>query len=67
MYSQNCDVHRHDAHKNNNLYAAIGHSDLYAKTFYCTCIFRLSNNMVLVYNIIKRSCIHSHTSIYYGT
>ena len=37
MYSQNCDVHNHDTRKK-NLHVAIGHSDLYAKSFYCTSI-----------------------------
>ena len=45
MYSQTCDVHRHDAHKNNNLHVAIGHSDLYPKNFYCTSIITWNNIM----------------------
>ena len=45
MYSQNCDVHSHDTRKKNNLHVAIGHSDLYAKSFYCTSIIIWNNIM----------------------
>ena len=45
MYSQNCDVHSHDTRKKSNLHVAIGHSDLYAKSFYCTSIIIWNNIM----------------------
>ena len=45
MYSQNCDVHSHDTRIKNNLHVAIGHSDLYAKSFYCTSIIIWNNIM----------------------
>ena len=45
MYSQNCDVHSHDTRKKSNLHVAIGHSDLYAKSFYCTSIIIWNNTM----------------------
>ena len=45
MYSQNCDVHNHDTRKKNNLHIAIGHSDLYAKSFCCTSIIIWNNIM----------------------
>ena len=45
MYSQNCDVHSHATRKKNNLHVAIGHSDLYAKSFYCTSIIIWNNIM----------------------
>ena len=45
MYSQNCDIQSHDTRKKNSLYVAIGHSDRYAKSFYCTCIIIWNNIM----------------------
>ena len=48
MYSQNCDAHSHDIGKKINLHVAIGHSDLYDKSFYCDSIIIWNN---IMYNI----------------
>ena len=69
MYSQNCDVHSHDTRKKNNLHVAIGYSDLYAKSFYCTSII-IWNNIMNKINIavsfpkfkkLRKSYLHCNT------
>ena len=52
MYSQNCDVHSHDTRTKNNLHVAVGHGDLYAKSFYCTSITFAKQHDIL-FNVSK--------------
>ena len=38
LYIQNCDVHNHNTRHRNYLHVSMAHSDLYAKSFYCSSI-----------------------------
>ena len=36
MYNKNCDVHNHNTRHRNYLHVSMAHSELYAKSFYCS-------------------------------
>ena len=38
LYIKNCDVHNHNTRHRNYLHVSMAHSDLYAKSFYCSSI-----------------------------
>ena len=38
IYIKNSDVHNHNTRLKNNLHVSMAHSDLYAKSFYCSSI-----------------------------